>query len=310
MPGELAKTVAIVHERLAFERCDRSPPPTGRQPHATMHGGAEGAWRRGLLREVNLSMRFARWSDRGLTLVELLIAIAIVGVLISLLIPGLAATTRAARSFKCQMGLRAVAFDFSIFADDQLHGDRGNDELLDGDRFRVETFQETQYRIDEFWAWGSTNLVTMPDERGNDPMRCPENPGPLELRRAAPCSEGGVGPPKNVSYGFNVRLHLAEVERSGRVQFRRVQLQSLIADQGRVPLAWDIDGTLAQQRGLSGVYSGPSLDSRLIFADDRYWFPSRRHGSSINLAFIDGRVESTSTPLAESSWDWGYQPIR
>ncbi|MFG0326634.1 MAG: prepilin-type N-terminal cleavage/methylation domain-containing protein [Phycisphaerales bacterium JB037] len=245
---------------------------------------------------------------RGFTLVELLLVIAIIATLLALALPGLAGTMSSARSFKCQMGLRAIAFDFSIFADDQLHGDRGDDAQLGANRFRLETFQEAQYRIDEFWSWGGVNEVRMPDEQGNDPLRCPEQTGEVVLRRAVPCSSGGVGPPEEVSYGFNVRLHVGEVERAGRTRLQRIQLTSRIIETGDVPLVWDVDGRAATDRGVSPVFSGPSLDSTAAFANDRYWFPGMRHAGSLNIAFIDGHVEGTATPLKTGRW--GFQPVR
>src|SRR5690242_14076117 len=81
---------------------------------------------------------------RGFTLLELLISIAIVALLLAILLPALGYTVRAARGFRCQVSLRSVAFDFSVFADDNLHGDRGDDVAVVGRRrFRLETFQES-----------------------------------------------------------------------------------------------------------------------------------------------------------------------
>lgn len=266
---------------------------------------------------LTMQRRSSRWFSRrrigcrAFTLIELLVTIAIIATLLALVLPGLGGTMRSARSFKCQMALRAVSFDFSIFADDQLHGDRGDDDQLRGDRFRVETFQETQYKIDEFWGWGAQQRVTLPDDAGNDPMRCPENPGAVELRRNVPCTGGGVGPPAHISFGFNVRLHVNEViDSNGRPRIRQVRLDSLILDEPNVPLAWDIDGEVAMANGVPAVFSGPSLDSIAVFAQDRYWFPSFRHGGSLNVAFVDGRVVGTRTPLTEPGWRWDFQPIR
>ncbi len=61
------------------------------------------------------------------TLVELLMVVSIIGLLIGILTPAISGAMVRARSFKCQMAQRSVAFDFQIFADLQLHGDRGDD---------------------------------------------------------------------------------------------------------------------------------------------------------------------------------------
>ncbi len=244
----------------------------------------------------------------GFTLIEILITIAIIAVLVSLMLPALGGARSSARSFRCQMSQRAVAFDFSIYADDELHGDRGEDRDLPGERFRLETFQESLYGISEFWEgnYGSRQLVELPYE-GNDPLRCPEVEGPVELRRNAPCSRGGVAPPENISYGFNVRMHWGEQERDGRVRVRPVELTSEILEHPTVPLMWDVDGAVADANNLSPVFSGPAMGGDGPFARNRYWFPAMRHAGAMNLTFIDGSVRSTKRPL-EETLDWGYQP--
>ncbi|MCB9846686.1 MAG: hypothetical protein H6811_11960 [Phycisphaeraceae bacterium] len=240
-----------------------------------------------------------------------MVSIAIIATLISLLLPMLFGARQTARGFKCQMGLRSVAFDFTVFADDVLHGDRGDDERNFDDRhFRLETFQESIYQIDEFWKWHTAQTVTLP-EAGFDPLRCPEVHGDVQLRRGVPCSGGAVSPPQNMSYGFNIRLHVAEVEDArGRPRAVSVVLEPDVLDHAMVPLVWDIDGQAAQVRGVTPAFSGPSLDSRAVFARDRYWFPGKRHNRGLNVAFIDGHVEATAQPLDQPGWDWGFQPVR
>jgi len=252
-----------------------------------------------------------RRTQPAYTLLEVLVTIAIVTVLIGMLLPALQGARASVRGLQCQMSQRTVAADFIIFANDyQMHaGQRGDDAReLPAGKFRLETFQESQYQIDEFWGWGSRQTVSMPFE-GNDPMRCPEVPGNVQLRRGAPCSRGGVSPPEHISFGFNVRLHVAEVERDGRTRIVAVHLTSQILEHGDVPLFWDVDGAKAEANGVSPVFSGPSLDSGGPFARDRYWFPDFRHNGAANFAFIDGRVEATRAPLSEP-WPWGYQPVR
>ena len=248
---------------------------------------------------------------RAFTLVELLISVAIVAVLLAILLPSLGFTVRAARGFRCQMSLRSVAFDFSVFADDQLHGDRGDDPAAVGPRrFRLETFQESEYGIDEFWRYNGTSH-TVPDAEKNDPMRCPAVRGQLTLTNNTPCSQGAVTPGRYVSFGFNMRLHRPEGRApNGQPILIPVSLSSAIMEHGRVPLAWDVEGLIAEQRGMSPVFSAPSLGSTGPYANDFYWFPGLRHNGTANFAFIDGSVTASSNPLGERTWDWSYQPPR
>ncbi len=241
---------------------------------------------------------------------ELLIVISVIATLIGILLPTLSGAMARARSFQCQMSQRSVAFDFQIFADEELHGDRGDD----GDRstFHIETFQESQYGVDEFWRWGDeVGRIELPDAQGNDPMRCPSVRTPMSLRSNVPCSNGAVGPSVSISYGFNARLDRAEViDSRGRPRLVRVKLRERILSYANVPLLMDIDGARAQELRVNPIYIAPSLDSRGAYANDRLWFPALRHNGKANVAFVDGHVESSSDPAGESAWDWDYQPMR
>jgi len=246
---------------------------------------------------------------RGFTLIELLVVMGVIATLIGILAPTLSGAMARARGFQCQMSQRSVAFDFQIFADAQLHGDRGDD----GNRstFRLETFQESQYGVDEFWRWGDeVGSIELPDAKGNDPMRCPSVRTPLSLRNNLACSNGAVGPSESVSYGFNGRLNRAEViDSRGRPRTRSVDLRSNILSYADVPLLMDIDGARAQALGVNPIYVAPSLDSLGPYANDRVWFPDMRHNGQVNVAFIDGHVESSSDPENETAWRWDYQPM-
>lgn len=242
-----------------------------------------------------------RHALRGYTLVELLITIAIIAVLLSLLLPAVGRTMSAARGFRCQQTQRSVAFDFRVFADRHLHGDRGDDRDLESrGQFRLETFGDSQYGLDEFWAWGTLNQVTLPDNSGRDPMRCAEVKGPVTLLRSTPCTAGAINPPQQVSFSLNYRLHW-----NVRGQ---VRLDSTIVEAGRVPLLWDTNASLAVARGVLPVFSAPGLGSTGPLADDRLWFPALRHTGAMNVAFADGSVGTSARPLDESQWKWSFEP--
>ena len=249
------------------------------------------------------------YTKRGFTLVELLVVMGVIALLIGILLPMLAGSIDRARAFKCQMSQRTVAFDFQLYADDQLHSDRGDENH--SRTFTIETFQESQYGVDEFWRWGDdASAHQTPDDSGNDPMRCPSVKGPITLRNNAACSSGAVSPPQNISYGFNARLNRAEItDQHGRPRAVLARLSPAILQESSVPLLLDVDGSRAFELGVMPIYTAPSLDSTGPYAYNRVWFPSTRHNGQANVAFIDGHVDSSSAPASEPDWRWEYQPI-
>mgnify|MGYP000682545525 CR=1 FL=1 len=245
---------------------------------------------------------------RGFTLVELLISLTILAVLVALLMPAVRSTMTSSRSFKCQIAQRSVGFNFWVFADESLTGNRGGLDIS-SNSFTLFNFIDSQYQVGEFWAYPGESQVSMPDASGNDPLRCAEVRGPIVLR---PSSAGvnGVSPLQNVSFGFNKRLEVAEVQNaSGMWLFRSVRLSSSIVNQQPMtPLMWDVDAPAAVATGRSPLVSAPSLDSSGAFANNRYWFPGMRHGGKGNFAFLDGHVRETSQPLEQRDWRWRYTP--
>ena len=248
---------------------------------------------------------------RAFTLIELLVTIGIIAVLLALLTPTIRYTIGAARSFGCQMNQRTIVFEFQLFADDQLHDDRGDDEReLSPNRFRMDTFQEYLYGIDEFWQYDNQPTVTILDSDSASPMRCTEVRGEVVVQRNTPCSAGPFNTPQTVSFGFNSRFNRAEIiDHAGRPRAVPVTLTSDMLLQNDAPLLWDVDGELAFEMGVQPIYSAPSLDSRGPYANDRLWFPGHRHNGKINVGFIGGHVLSSNDPLNEPGWQWGYQPV-
>lgn len=239
-----------------------------------------------------------------------MVTLAIIAVLLSLLTPALHGALRSARNLKCQASLRAIAYDFMIFADDRTHGPRGDDSRLIN-RFRLSTFQESEYGIDEFWSYGDAQTYLLDQAKEIDPLRCPEVAGAVTVTQSQACtSSGAINPPQNVSYGFNSRLHRAEVDGPGGFPLPRpVFLTSDILQHPDVPLAWDVDGAKAFGNDVLPQFSAPALDSVAVYANNRFWFPSFRHGGTMNVAFVGGHVLSTRSPLDEPNWRWGYQSV-
>lgn len=241
------------------------------------------------------------------TIIELLICIAVVAVLLALFLPAAAGVRGAARGLECKVGIRTTIFDLVLFADDAFGADRGDDTMLPAGHFRVETFLDSLYRVDEFWAHDTDPYVIRRGDIESVPW-CPEVRGELTLRRGFPCQSGGVGPYSNISYGFNARLHFSENRSPTGATAQRISITRRVLAEPNVPIIWDVDGSAAIH-GNSPLLSAPPLDSPALFAGNRYWYPAFRHNGRMNVGFADGAVLHTRDPLNEPGWRWDYTPM-
>jgi hypothetical protein len=238
---------------------------------------------------------------------ELLIVVSIIALLLAIMTTALRGVRSATKSFVCKNNLRTVAFEFGLFADDYARGDRGDSDQGLRAGFSAVDFQESVYKVDEFWDLDEPGTATYRPSK--QPLICPAGPQRLERQSGQPC-QSAVNPQENVSVAFNMRLAAASVslQSTGWWVFRDVRLTPRILEHPDVPLAFDVDGVQAVDRRKLPFYSAPAVEQQGLYANDQFWFPSLRHGRKVNACFVGGYVLSSSDPVNESGWDWRYQP--
>lgn len=237
---------------------------------------------------------------RGFSLLEVLVVIAVIAILLGLLSSALSASRRAGLNLRCISQMQSIAFEFRIFADDFSVRSRGESELLGPDRFYIDDFQDSLYRIDEFWDAGPYALVPY---EGRQPMMCPAGPQELSRRPGLTAFQDALWPPQNVSLAFNRRLWRDGV--TPGIQ----QLSSRVLAFPNTPLVIDVDGAAAVAASHESTYMAPPVPDRDdMYSNGDYWYPSFRHGPSVNVAFIGGHVASSKSPMTEPSWRWDYVP--
>ncbi|MFQ5500741.1 MAG: type II secretion system protein [Phycisphaerae bacterium] len=251
----------------------------------------------------------AKTKQHGFTLLELLVVMAIIALLMAILLPAMSAGRRTVQFLECKTKLRAVTTEFTFFADESGGARRGNSEKLGPNRFRIEDFQESIYKIDEFWDSPSLAVTVM--KSAEQPMMCPAVSSRLERRANIPCSSGAVGPARNVSIAFNKRLETKTFYYNGNPFPAVAILTPNILHHPNVPLIIDVDGQAADDNGKRPYYTAPPIldDKEIdIYESGNFWFPSFRHGNSLSVGFVGGHVLSSSDPTREPWWRWSFQP--
>ena len=246
------------------------------------------------------------------TLLEILVVIAIIGVLIAILLPALNASRETAHDLKCRANYRTVLLQFTNFADESGVGRRGTSDSI-APRFMLEDFQESVYGLAEFWGGGESEREQL--SITTQPLMCPAGPQALERRASIPCSAGAITPIGNVTTAFNARLNRETRELSdGSIGPRPAFLTSKILQFPDVPLLFDAEGKLAEERGIKPYYAAPPMppkDGVDIYShtvsNSVYWFPSMRHRGRMNVGFIGGHVLSSARPTSEPYWRWNFQ---
>lgn len=237
-----------------------------------------------------------------------MVSLGIVSLLAAILLPAMSTGRQAAKDLECRAQFRDVTQRFISFADDSGAGLRGESAAL-GERFQLEDFQESIYQVDEFWVGPEGERTQL--DGSNSPLACPASSGALERRAGLPCSAGAIGPARNVSTGFNKRLETRTRSIRGRLFPAKAYLSSKILTMPDVPLVLDVDGSVADQRGVTPLYSAPPIltDKWVdIYETSNSWFPALRHRGRMNVGFVGGHVLSSIHPTEEPWWQWGYQP--
>jgi prepilin-type N-terminal cleavage/methylation domain-containing protein len=242
------------------------------------------------------------------TLIELLAVVAIIALLLGILLPVLGRVRGQMKTLQCSSNLRSVTFQFQLFAEGERPGGRGDSDRSGKSRFSIDDFQESLYRIDEFWDVPDQNTVVLSPR--NELMLCPAKAARLRKNRGLPCGSEAIGPPEDVSLALNKRLHQAVVSFLGNPVLAPVASTHVRADvlnHPHVPLALDVDGRRAVSHGVPPFYVAPPLPNvDDPYADGRYWSPAARHAGQVCVAFVGGHVLKSRRPEMES-WDWSYQ---
>lgn len=248
--------------------------------------------------------RKRRASQSGFSLLEMLVVISIIAILIAILMPALSSCRRAGRNLKCASQLKQISFEFQMFADDFAVRSRGDSSALGAKWFYIEDFQESLYRVDEFWDVPGASRATY--EYSRELMICPEGPTYLRRLAAAPCSGGAVFPRQNVSLAFNRRLFRG-LDSTGTFMIAKV-MNGRILDHPNVPLVLDVDASSLDPDSGQPYYAAPPVPEPDGYENGAYWFPSMRHNGRLNVAMIGGHVASVKEARVGAGIDWEFVP--
>lgn len=242
------------------------------------------------------------------TLIETLVVVSIIAILLTLLMPSLSNARSQMKTLKCTSNMRNIAFTFQLFNEGETAEGKGDSERLGSGRAYINDFQDSLYRVDEFWSNEGSDQVVM--EARNEIMLCPAGTSQLTKKRGFPCGSEAIGPVDEVTVAMNMRLYRAVIQFGNfnlLAPVQATQLRRNISNHPYVPLAIDVDAKVALSKGADPYYIAPPLgEEGGPYATGMYWSPSDRHGGKTNVAFVGGQVLSSKNPQRES-WNWAYQ---
>jgi prepilin-type processing-associated H-X9-DG protein/prepilin-type N-terminal cleavage/methylation domain-containing protein len=254
---------------------------------------------------------------RTFTLIELLVVMAIIALMLAILLPALASVRNASKSLLCMTNGHTVARSFYLFADEYAHPWRGDSEKqCRANQFSAVDFLQSVYAIDEFWSEGGNGVPFGSGVYGRDhPLICPA--GPAGLGRVKGVATGSqLNHLDRLSYAMNRRLVYAPVYYNVGGAAYAVFVNQRILNHPRVPVLFEVDAA-----SMLAAFAGQSVPLVPLFgapegtpvagspyANDRFWFPAKRHRGKMTISFVDGHVVSTEDHQSDPSWDWDYHP--
>ncbi len=216
---------------------------------------------------------------KAFTLIELMVVLAIIGVLAALLLPVLSRAKEKARATQCLSNLRQLHLGWSLYAAD--HDDR----LPPID----DTEQAGKDAAHPSWVAGWLRTANEPGDKA-------DNTNPELLVGEAYAGFGSIGP-----YVRNPAVYQCPSDRSGRV--RTFSMNCYLNGHGR----WQDPDYVTYER--LGQITEPAriwvlVDEREDSINDGYFavdmtvryriidYPASYHGGAANLCFADGHVEA------------------
>ena len=237
-------------------------------------------------------------ANLGFTLVELLVVSAIIGILASILVPGLSKAKVKARQISCLSQLRQLQLCWQMYAQDH-------------DRLPENYFFDPTGQVNaNTWIRGSMD----------------DNPayGQLDPDKPDSINPTAITSGKLFPYNQSVGIYRCPSDRSTKLGQPRVRSYSLNGWMGGKPLAGqDQFKVFVKESDLTNP--GPSRSFVFIDEHERSindgWFavdmmgsrglidaPASRHDGRYSLSFADGHVEQW-TLKDPRTLTWGYLPI-
>ena len=216
---------------------------------------------------------------RAFTLVELLVVIAVIGILVALLLPAVQAARESARRAECANHLKQNTLAVLMYHD--ALGVLPPAYLTDSWPTQTTWFGVVDYSTNQVWP--TRGLIAPFIENNNAIYHCPSMTGEL-----ADLYNGETG-----GYGYNLNLGYVDysnwpsppqqITKSLR-DFPATSRTLAFSDAGRIQLPWSGDPTLTATENF--YLNGP---------DDPYAAPGthfRHSGPVANVSFLDGHVEA------------------
>lgn len=214
----------------------------------------------------------ARRNDTGMTLIELLSVIVVIGVLASLLIVGVGKVVTKANQTKCVSNLRRLGEGVMLFAADHSNMLPPSEEGISSGTYPGPVFGT---RVNAFRATWSEYIMNVYLDESWDTLICPSHPSDWE----------GQSRGKYTHYGYNQRLSPVA---SGSVYRMGLPLSSIERPSSLILLGDSQHSSLN-----SGMF-------RLLSYQDLH----PRHGDDlVNVLYLDQHVASERLVMSEPPAD-------
>jgi prepilin-type N-terminal cleavage/methylation domain-containing protein/prepilin-type processing-associated H-X9-DG protein len=255
----------------------------------------------------------SRRFNRGFTLVELLVVIAVIGILVALLLPAIQAAREAARRMKCQNNLHQM-----VIAMQRYHGDRkyfppaflkpGNY----GWSVWLLPYLEEQSLFDSLNPNATTIAVNADTTRSLDLFTCPSDPSPKIHIFYSGYAKSNYGVSEQISDGGS-QIKISQIT-DGTSKTLCIGERDMELQAGAIWAGRDTSSGVASVIGrptwpLNTKYAGGTTCCASDTLCTRYAWSST-HPGGVNFAFCDGSAHYlTDTTISDPTQQTCNKPV-